>query len=54
MGNFIDIKALEIENYELKTEEFCTDEDSYDKTIKYVVFNKQEIKDMIERLLRCL
>lgn len=43
-------------NYELETEEFCTDDATYNHNdnILYVVFNKEEVKGMINRLIESL
>lgn len=43
-------------NYELETEGFCTDDATYnhDDDLLYAVFNKDEVKDMINRLIESL
>lgn len=43
-------------NYELKTEGYCTDDAIYNhkSDIQYAVFNKEEIKGMIDRLTESL
>jgi len=43
-------------SYELETEGFCTDDATYnhDGHILYAVFSKEEVKDMIDRLVRSL
>lgn len=43
-------------NYELKTEGFCTDDAIYnhDKDELYIVYSKEEIKQMIDRLTESL
>lgn len=44
------------ENYELETEGFCTDDATYnhDDSILYAVFNREEVKGMINRLIESL
>lgn len=43
-------------NYQLPTEEFCTDDAIYnhDDNVLYAVFNKEEVRDMINRLIESL
>lgn len=43
-------------SYELKTESFTTDDAvyNYDDNVLYVVFNKQEVRNMINRLQKSL
>lgn len=49
-------KGLEYSYYEIETEEFCTDDAiyNYDKDMLYAVFNKDEVKRMIDRLIESL
>lgn len=43
-------------SYELETEGFCTDDATYnhDDDMLYAVFSKEEVKDMINRLIESL
>lgn len=42
--------------YDMKTEDFCTDDAiyNYDDSYMYVVFNKYEVKNMINRLKKTI